>query len=306
MTSSPISTHDSSLRKTVAVRDSTMAYVDVGEGAPVVFLHGNPTYSFLWRNVIPHVQERTRCLAPDLIGMGYSGKAPGGSYRFRDHSLYVDAWFEALGLRDCVTLVVHDWGSALGFDWARRHPEAVAGIVYMEAIVQPLSWKQWPEVMRPLFQTLRTPAGEEMILEKNLFVEVLLPGAMQRRLSEDEMNAYRAPYLDPGASRRPMLDWPREIPLDGEPSNVVGIVGSYGRWLEDAAVPKLFINADPGTILTGQQREYCRSWPHQTELTVPGIHYVQEDSADRIGQAIAEFVHLNVANRSVTDSGGIG
>jgi len=290
MDANPISTHDASLRKSVPVRDSRMAFVDVGKGDPVVFLHGNPTYSFLWRNVIPHVREVTRCLAPDLIGMGFSGKSPTGSYRFADHSLYLDAWFEALDLRERVTLVVHDWGSALGFDWARRHPECVAGIVYMEAIVKPLDWKQWPEAMRPLFQALRSPAGEEMVLEKNVFVEALLPGAMKAKLSDDEMNAYRAPFLEPGESRRPTLAWPREIPLDGEPTDVAGIVESYARWLETADVRKLFINAEPGTILTGEQREYCRSWPHQKEITVPGIHYVQEDSAEAIGQAVAEFV----------------
>lgn len=290
MNRTPVSTHDDALRRTVTVHGSTLAYVDVGAGDPIVFLHGNPTSSYLWRNILPHVADENRCLALDLIGMGHSGRSTNGSYRFADHRLHLDAFFDALDLHSNVTLVVHDWGSALGFDWARRHPDAVKGIVYMEAIVQPLEWEQWPEALRPVFQAMRSAAGEEMVLKNNLFVEGLLPGAVIRDLTEEESNAYRWPYREEGESRRPTLSWPREVPLAGEPADVTEIVRSYGAWLEAANVPKLFINADPGTILVGEQREYCRSWPHQQEVTVPGIHYVQEDSADPIGCALAAFV----------------
>lgn len=279
------------------VLDSEMAYVDVGAGKPVVFLHGNPTSSFLWRNVMPLLGERfcpqtdavARCLAPDLIGMGRSGKAPGGSYRFADHARYLDAWFDALGLRD-VTLVVHDWGSALGFHWARRHPDRVRGLVYMEAIVRPVTWEEWPEAARKIFQTMRSPAGEEVILAKNAFVERILPASILRRLSDDEMAEYRRPWLEPGETRRPMLTWPREIPIGGEPADVVAIVEDYAAWLAASGVPKLFVNAEPGSILVGAQREFCRKWPNQREVTVRGLHFVQEDSPTDIGQAVAEFV----------------
>jgi haloalkane dehalogenase len=273
----------------VKVLDSEMAYVDAGRGEAVVFLHGNPTSSYLWRNVMPHVEPVARCLAPDLIGMGRSGKAPGGSYRFVDHARYLDAWFDAVGIRDAV-LVVHDWGSALGFHWARRHPERVRGLAYMEAIVRPVTWAEWPENARRVFQGLRSPAGEEMILVKNVFVERILPGSVLRKLSDEEMAAYRAPWLTPGESRRPMLTWPREIPIEGEPADVVALVEEYGRWLAQSRVPKVFVNAEPGSILVGAQREFCRQWPNQHEVTVPGIHFIQEDSPAEIGRAVAELV----------------
>ena len=267
-----------------------MAYVDTGAGDPVVFLHGNPTSSYLWRNVIPHVEPAARCLAPDLIGMGDSGKAPGGSYRFVDHARYLDAWFEALGLTRDVTLVVHDWGSALGFYWAHRHPDRVRGLAYMEAIVQPVAWEAWPEAARKIFQAMRSPAGEDIVLQKNAFVERILPASMLRRLSEEEMAAYRRPYREPGESRRPTLTWPREIPVGGEPADVVEIVDRYAKWLAGSTIPKLFINADPGAILTGPQREFCRTWPDQQEVTVKGSHFIQEDSPAEIGQAVAAFL----------------
>jgi haloalkane dehalogenase len=281
----------------IKVLDSEMAWVESGEGAPVVFLHGNPTSSYLWRNVIPHVGEAScpqtspvaRCLAPDLIGMGESGKAPSGSYRFVDHARYLDAWFDALGLRD-VTLVVHDWGSALGFWWAQRHPDRVRGIVYMEAIVRPLTWSDWPPAGRGIFQAMRSPAGEELVLQKNVFVERILPASIMRALSEEEMAAYRRPWRAPGETRRPMLTWPRELPIDGEPADVVSIVEGYGRWLAASSIPKLFINAEPGSILVGAQREFCRAWPHQREVTVRGLHFVQEDAPAEIGGAVGDFV----------------
>jgi haloalkane dehalogenase len=276
-------------RRRVRVLDTEMAYVDTGAGNPVVFLHGNPTSSYLWRNVIPHVESVGRCLAPDLIGMGDSGRAPAGSYRFVDHARYLDAWFEALGLTR-VTLVVHDWGSALGFHWAHRHPERVRGIAYMEALVRPVTWEEWPEVARQVFQAMRSPAGEEMVLTKNVFVERILPRSVLRGLGEVEMTVYRRPYLEPGESRRPTLTWPREIPIEGEPADVVAIAEVYSRWLATSDLPKLFVNADPGVILIGAQREFCRRWPNQREITVKGSHFVQEDSPHEIGRAVAEFV----------------
>ncbi|MCH8226011.1 MAG: haloalkane dehalogenase [Chloroflexi bacterium] len=284
-----ISAADPYPRNRLAVAGVEMAYVDAGEGDPIVFLHGNPTSSYLWRNVIPHLEGLGRCLAPDLVGMGDSGKAPDGSYRFVDHRRYLDGWFDALDLTQRVTLVVHDWGSALGFHWAHRFPERVKGIVYMEAIVRSLIWQEWPDQARALFQAMRTPAGEEIILEKNVFVERVLPASVLRGLSETEMDVYRRPYQEPGESRRPTLTWPREIPLDGEPSDVVEIVDAYAGWLATSEVPKLFINADPGVILAGAQREYCRRWRNQREVTVKGSHFIQEDSPVQIGQAIAEW-----------------
>jgi haloalkane dehalogenase len=290
MTDRAISSDDPYLRRRVFVLDTELAYVDAGQGEPVVFLHGNPTRSYLWRNVIEHVVPESRCLAPDLVGMGDSGKAPAGSYRFVDHARYLDAWFEALQLERNVTLVVHDWGSALGFHWAHRHPDRVRGLVYMEAIVRPVTWQEWPEPARKIFQALRSPAGEDMVLQKNVFVERILPASVLRGLTDSEMAVYRRPYRDPGESRRPTLTWPREIPIDGEPADVTAIVDAYARWLAGSDVPKLFINAEPGTILTGAQREFCRRWPNQQEVTVRGSHFIQEDSPAEIGQAVAAFV----------------
>jgi haloalkane dehalogenase len=287
-----ISAADPYPRKRVTVLDSEMAYVDAGAGDPIVFLHGNPTSSYLWRNIIPHVEDFGRCLAPDLIGMGDSGKSPSGSYRFVDHSRYLDAWFEALGLMKNTTLVMHDWGSALGFYWAQRHPDAVKALVYMEAIVQPLSWTDWPEAATNIFKVFRSPAGEEVVLQKNVFVERVLPASVMRTLTDAEMAAYRRPFLEPGESRRPTLTWPRQIPLDGEPADVAAIVDSYSKWLAASSVPKLFINADPGAILIGRQRAFCRTWPNQQEVTVKGLHFIQEDSPIEIGQAIVRFLQI--------------
>jgi haloalkane dehalogenase len=277
-------------RRRLPVLDSHMAYVEVGVGAPIVFLHGNPTSSYLWRNVMPHVEPLGRCLAPDLVGMGASGPSRGGSYRFVDHRRYLDAWMDAAGVTENVTLVVHDWGSALGFDWAHRHPDAVKGIAYMEAIVTPVTWDDWPESARPIFQAMRSPAGESIILEKNVFVERILPASVLRGLTEEEMAVYRAPFAEPGESRRPTLTWPREIPIEGEPPDVHGIVSDYSDWLSASDVPKLFVNAEPGSILTGRQREVARRWPNQREVTVSGIHFIQEDSPHEIGEAIADWL----------------
>jgi haloalkane dehalogenase len=287
----PISEKDSFERHHVDILDSQMAYVDVGAGDVVVFLHGNPTSSYLWRNIIPHVSDKARCLAPDLIGMGDSGKNPSGSYRFVDHVKYLEAWFDAIVPDGKITLVIHDWGSGLGFYWAHRHPERIKAIIYMEAIVMPVAWDDWPEAARNIFQAMRSDAGEEIVLQKNIFIERILPGSIMRKLTEEEMANYRKPYTEAGESRRPTLTWPREIPLNGEPADVQQIVDSYGKWLaENDSIPKLFINADPGIILIGKQREFCRAWLNQEEITVKGLHFIQEDSPDEIGQAIAAFL----------------
>jgi haloalkane dehalogenase len=289
LTQEPISTQDSHPRQRVTAGGIELSYVDTGNGDPIVFLHGNPTSSYLWRNIIPHLTSAGRCLAPDLMGMGESGSSPNDSYRFADHSAVLDQWFDAVGLTSNVTLVIHDWGSALGFHWAKRHPERIKGIVYMEAIVRPVTWEEWPDAARQVFQGFRSPAGEEMVLEKNIFVERVLPGSVIRGLTEEEMTVYRKPYLEAGESRRPTLTWPREIPIDGEPADVVQIASEYSEWLAGSDMPKLFINAEPGAILTGPQREFCRTWPNQQEVTVKGTHFIQEDSPAEIGQAIAQW-----------------
>jgi haloalkane dehalogenase len=269
-----------------------MAYVDEGQGDPIVFLHGNPTSSYIWRNVIPYVQKLGRCIAPDLIGMGDSQKLPdsgSGSYTFVEHRRYLDALLEALDVRERVIFVVHDWGSALGFDWGRRHPGAVRGIAYMEAIVKPYSWSEYPEAARTTFQAIRSPAGEQLVLEQNSFIEFNLPAGIQRRLTEEEMQQYRRPFAQSGEARRPTLTWPRQLPIDGGPADVTAIVTAYGAWLSGSQVPKLYIQGDPGR-LQPSQHAFCRSWPAQSEVVVPGLHNLQEDSPDQIGQAIAEWL----------------
>ena len=277
----------------IDVLDSSIAYHDSGspgEDAPTfVFLHGNPTSSYLWRNVIPSVESLGRCLAPDLIGMGDSGKSGDGAYRFVDHVRYLDAWFDAMDLGDRIVLVVHDWGSALGFHWAKRHPDRVAGIAYMEAIVQPIDWEDFPGQATEVFQAMRFPAGETLVLDQNIFVEQILPMSILRDLTPAEHDEYRRPFKEAGEVRRPTLTWPRELPIAGEPVDVIAIVKDYGDWLASSDVPKLFIDAEPGAILRGRQRDFCRSWPNQKEVTVKGIHFVQEDSPEEIGRAVAEF-----------------
>ena len=286
-TLSPVDPHPRMHRP---ILDTTMAYVDTGRGEPVVFLHGNPTSSYLWRNVMPHVMQQARCLAPDLVGMGASGKNPHSTYRFVDHARYLDAWFDTVLPTEKLNLVLHDWGSGLGFYWAHRHPERVRSITYMEALVCPISWQDWPEPARPIFQSLRSPAGEKIVLEKNTFVERILPSGILRKLGEEEMTAYRQPFTQPGDSRLPTLTWPREIPLDGQPNDVHQIVSSYASWLATSPIPKLFINGNPGSLLIGAPREFCRSWANQREVTVGGSHFLQEDSPHEIGDAIAAFL----------------
>jgi haloalkane dehalogenase len=274
-----------------------MAYVEVGSGDPIVFLHGNPTSSYLWRNIIPYLEGWGRCIAPDLIGMGDSDKLPTSgpnSYTFVEHRSFLDALLEALGVNEHVTFIVHDWGSALAFDWTYRHPNAVKSIAYMEAIVKPGSWSEMPEAARQIFQALRSPAGEQMVLEQNSFIEVNLPNTILRKLTEEEMNTYRRPFAEAGEARRPTLTWPRQLPFDGEPADVTEIVTTYGKWLAQSPMPKLYIQSDPGTMLPSA-REFCRGFPAQSEVTVRARHYPQEDSPDEVGQAIANWLqHLKL------------
>ena len=276
-------------KRFIEVDDRRMAYVEMGEGSPIVFQHGNPTSSYLWRNVMPMLAHRGRCIALDLVGMGDSDKlinSGPNSYTYAEQRRFFDGALAELGVVDEVVLVIHDWGSALGFDWAQRHPQSVRGICYMEAIVRPLAWDEFPDRSRGIFQGFRSEAGEGMVLENNLFVERVLPGSVLRELSEEEMTVYRRPFTVPGEGRRPTLTWPRQIPIEGEPADVTDIVRTYAEWLEKSQIPKLFINAEPGALLTGAQREFCRRWPNQHEVTVRGSHFIQEDSPTEIGTAI--------------------
>jgi len=291
----PISSKPYAAKKFADNKGRRMAYIDEGSGSgpAIVFQHGNPTSSYLWRNIMPHCEGLGRLLACDLIGMGDSDKlSPSGPDRYtyaeqRDH---LWALWDKLSLGDKIVLVIHDWGSALGFEWARHNSSRVAGIVYMEALVTPVTWADWPENARRVFQGFRSPAGEEMVLAKNTFVERVLPGSILRKLADEEMAEYRRPFASPGEDRRPTLTWPRMIPIEGEPKDVVAVVEDYSRWLAASPIPKLFVNADPGSILVGRQREFCRTWPNQTEVTVKGLHFLQEDSPDEIGQTVAAFV----------------
>ena len=286
-------------KKFQAVNGKQIAYVDEGEGDPIVLLHGNPTSSYLWRNVIPELKGCGRVIVPDLIGQGDSEKLPVADgaerYSFAVAYDYLAGFFDALGLDANITLVIHDWGSGLGFHWARKHPGAVKGIAYMEAIVRPVTWEEWPESARGIFQGFRSDKGEELVLERNMFIEAVLPASILRKLTEEEMEHYRAPFQTPD-DRQPTLNWPRHIPIEGEPEPMVDLVDDYARWMAKSEFPKLFINAAPGSILTGAQREFCRTWPNQTEVTVAGAHFVQEDSPAEIGQAVAQWLQdLSIA-----------
>ena len=288
-----ISAEERYIKKKATVLGYSMSYVDEGSGDPIVLLHGNPTSSYLWRNVIPHLTDVGRCVAPDLIGMGDSEKLKNSgpdSYTFIEHRKYLDALLEEIGITEKVTFVVHDWGSALGFDWTYRHPDKVKGIAYMEAVVLHYDWNDWPDDARKIFQGFRSPAGEQMVLEKNYFVELVLPASVLRKMTDAEMDVYRRPFLNPGEDRRPTLTWPRQIPIEGEPQDVVDIVTTYGQWLAKSDIPKLFINAKPGAILRGKARDFCRTWSNQKEITVKGNHFIQEDSPDEIGRSVAEFI----------------
>ena len=283
-------------KKFVDVHDKKLAFVEMGAGMPIVLQHGNPTSSYLWRNVMPRLAQRGRCIALDLLGMGDSDKlevADSTSYTFQEQFRYFDSAMDRLVGTDEALFVLHDWGSALGFHWCHNHPDQVRGICYMEALVRQLSWDEWPTEARRIFQGFRSSVGEDLILEQNLFVERVLPGSMIRKLSQAEMEEYRRPFREKGETRRPTLTWPRQIPIEGEPPDVCEIVDEYAQWLRSSTVPKLFINAEPGAILTGSQREFCRTWRNQTEVTVRAGHFVPEDAPDEVADAIDRWL-INV------------
>lgn len=280
-------------KKFTEVKGKQIAYVEEGAGDPIVLLHGNPTSSYLWRNVIPELEGLGRIIAPDLIGQGDSEKIPANEgpdrYGFHVAYEYLDGFLKAVGANRNVTLVIHDWGSGLGFHWANKHRDAVRGIAYMEAIVAPVSWDDWPEGARGIFKGFRSEKGEDLILKRNKFIEAVLPTSIIRPLTEQEMDAYRAPFTEED-DRQVTLNWPRALPIEGEPADIVELCSAYGQWLaSDASIPKLFVNAEPGSILVGQQRDFCRSWPNQAEVTVKGLHFIQEDSPKEIGQAVASW-----------------
>jgi haloalkane dehalogenase len=280
-------------KKFASVNGKQIAYLEEGSGDPIVLLHGNPTSSFLWRNVVPGLVDSGRVIVPDLIGQGDSEKLPAsdgpGRYTLEVVYSYIDGLLETIGANKNVTLVIHDWGSALGFLWAMRHADDVKGVAYMEGIVKPVSWDDWPEGAVGIFKGFRSDKGEDLILNRNMFIEAVLPTSVIRELSQAEMDAYRAPHLEPD-DRQPLLNWPRQIPIEGEPEDVVALVNEYAAFMASSELPKLFINADPGSILVGPQREFCRSWPNQKEVTVKGLHFIQEDSPVEIGQAVADWL----------------
>ena len=279
-------------KQKISINNKNIAYVESGSGDPIIFLHGNPTSSYLWRNITPHLESQGRCICIDLIGMGDSDKLDNpdeNSYQFEEHYHYVNAAIESLTNGENITFVIHDWGSALGFNWCYHNSDSIKGIAYMEAIVKEMTWEDWRDEAKGIFQGFRSDAGESLVLEKNYFVERVLPGSIIRRLSDEEIEEYRRPFLIPGEDRRPTLSWPREIPIEGQPANVCEIVNQYAEWMQTNDIPKLFINAEPGAITTGRIRDYCRSWKNQTEVTVKGIHFIQEDSPDDIGKAISTW-----------------
>jgi haloalkane dehalogenase len=279
-------------KQIAAVRGATMAYLQEGAGQPIVLLHGNPTSSYLWRNVIPRLRGRGRVIAPDLVGHGDSAKLPGtgdARYSLAEHQAYLDALLDELDVREDVVLVGHDWGGPLAFDWARRHPDAVAGIAYLETIVMPFTWGSFGDIAE-LFRAWRSPAGEQLVLQDNQFVEGLVPNAIMRTLADDEWAEYLRPWRTAGEDRRPTLAWPRQIPIDGEPPDVHAAIEAIARFLSRTPIPKLFIDVEPGLAMTDRERSFARTFPNQTEVTVKGLHFAQEDSPDEIGDAIAEFV----------------
>tara|TARA_Y100000022_G_scaffold28201_1_gene21702 strand:- start:50 stop:913 length:864 start_codon:yes stop_codon:yes gene_type:complete len=280
-------------KKYQEIRNKKMAYVDEGNGDTFLFLHGNPTSSYLWRNIAPHVEDLGRVVIPDLIGMGDSDKLDGvdnEGYKYHGQYGYLTELFDQLDLGNNIHLIIHDWGSAMGFQFARENPDRIKSITYMEAIVMPLTWEQWPDAATKIFGLFRSEAGEELVLEKNFFVERILLADSATGYTDEEKAEYIRPFINAGEDRRPTLTWPRQIPLDGDPSEVVEEVRKNSEFHKDSEIPKLFINADPGSILVGEQREFARTWKNQTEVTVSGNHFVQEDSSEEIGSALRNFV----------------
>ena len=270
-----------------------MAYLDEGSGQSIVFLHGNPASSFLWRNITPFVKDLGRVVVPDLIGMGDSEKLEGidnPDYQYHGQYKYLSSLLDELDLGEEINLVIHDWGSAMGYHYARENANKIKSITFMEAIVMPLTWDQWPENARNIFQLMRSDVGEEIVLEKNIFVEKILLNDSADGFTDEEKAEYIRPFKNSGEDRRPTLTWPRQIPVDGSPQAVIDEVIKNGEFHKDSNIPKLFINADPGSILVGEQREFVRSWKNLQEVTVKGIHFIQEHSPNEIGTAIKDFL----------------
>lgn len=280
-------------KKFAQILGSNMAYIDEGQGDTILLLHGNPASSYIWRNIIPHLTGIARCVAPDLVGMGDSDKlSPSGPdrYRFVEHQRYLEALYEQLDIGDRVVVVGQDWGSALAFDWAYRNQSRLKGVVHTESI--PCAWtrEDFPiEGLLDNFLALRSELGEELILKNNMFVETTMPNGTRRPLTDEEMDEYRRPFREPGEGRRATLSWPRQIPFEGQPADVDRIVKDYAAWLPGANVPKLYIDAEPGFIVTGKIREWVKSWDHQEIVSVGSKHFVQEDAPDEIGRAIADW-----------------
>ncbi|MGR8948911.1 MAG: haloalkane dehalogenase [Gammaproteobacteria bacterium] len=280
-------------KKYVEVNGSKMAYVEMGEGDPIIFQHGNPTSSYLWRNIMPQLSDLGRCIAVDLIGMGDSDKLANSGpdrYTFKEHQQYLYGAWDALGVTNNVTFVIHDWGTALGFEWCRQHPTAVKAVAHMEGVVKRIAWEEWPDAATDIFRAFRSANGEDVVLEKNVFIEGVLPNSIMRDLSDEEMDAYRAPFTNPGEDRRPTLTWPRQIPLGDEPEDVCATVDAYGAFMKDADFRKLFIAGDPGMIMNGSMGEFARSWKNTSEATVKGLHFLQEDSPDEIAAAVRNWL----------------
>ena len=280
-------------KKYIQVKNKSMAYVDEGNGETFLFLHGNPTSSYLWRNIAPHIEDLGRVVIPDLIGMGDSDKLDGidnKDYQYHGQYGYLTSLLDSLDIGNDIHLIIHDWGSAMGFQFARENPNRIKSITYMEAIVMPLTWDQWPDAATKIFGLFRSKAGEELVLEKNFFVERILLADSSSGYTDEERSEYIRPFINEGEDRRPTLTWPRQIPLDGEPSKVVEEVKQNAEFHKDSEIPKLFINAKPGSILVGDQREFARTWKNQKEVTVNGSHFIQEDSSEEIGIALRDFV----------------
>ena len=276
--------------KFVDVHGSRMHYVDVGEGDPVLFLHGNPTSSYLWRNIIPHLSGQARCIAPDLIGMGKSDH-PKIPYRYDDHYRYVTGFVDALDIGSNLTLVIHDWGSALGFRWAHQHQDAVKGIAFMEAMLFPLSWERMPAEYRTGFRMMRSPGlGWGMISVGNVFIKKMLPDMVARGLTP-EAQAYYASAFPTIASRQAVRQWPQEIPIDGKPADNDATVGAFGEWLTRTELPKILFHGSPGTII----REDDVAWVRENLANLQvvdigdGLHFIQEDNPGLIGSELSKW-----------------
>ena len=282
-------------KKYIEIAGKKMAVIDEGSGEPIVFLHGNPTSSYLWRNIAPNFKETNRIIVPDLMGMGDSEKLDGidnPSYNLMGHYDFLDQLLEKLEIGNNIHFVIHDWGCALGMIYARLNSEKIKSITFMEGIAIPLTWEKWPEIARKIFSLFRSDAGEELVLEKNFFVERLLLTDPISPMSEEDKKEYLRPYIDAGESRRPTLTWPRNIPLDGkEPIETLEAVKANSEFHSSSSIPKLFINADPGLLLVGEQREEIRSWKNLEEVTVKGNHFIQEDSPEEITNHLKSFIN---------------